>query len=203
MLERLVEDTDAVPDIARRALELCHFDPDTGEEKKSSATECEAGCYDCLLSFSNQLQHRDINRRLIRDYLMTLKASRLEVPVAGRTREEQYAWLQDRIDPASSLEREFLRFLCESEYRLPSDTQVRPTTDVPAQPDFFYERDGMPGVCIFVDGPQHDSARAAQRDESVRSELENHGFRVIAIRHDRPFAEQVGEHSDVFGSGSE
>jgi hypothetical protein len=67
VLERLVEEADAVPDIARRALELCHFDPESGEEKKEeeSAKECEAGCYDCLLSFSNQLQHRDIHRRLI------------------------------------------------------------------------------------------------------------------------------------------
>jgi hypothetical protein len=127
--------------------------------------------------------------------------SRLVVPVAGRNHEDQYAWLQGRMDPASSLESEFLRFLYESEYRLPSDAQTRPTADVPAQPDFFYERDGMPGVCVFVDGPQHDTIRAATRDEAVRNELENHGFRVIAIRHDRPFVDQVREHPDVFGEG--
>lgn len=199
VLERIVEEPEALPEIARRALLLCHYSPDTGQEDTASAKECSAGCYDCLLSFSNQLQHRDIDRRLIRDYLTSLRVSRLEVPVAGRNREEQYAWLQERVDPASSLERDFLNFLHDAGYRLPSDAQVRPTPDVPAQPDFFYEREGMPGVCIFVDGPHHDSARAASRDEAVRRELENHGFRVIAIRHDRGFAEQVAEHPDVFG----
>jgi ATP-dependent helicase YprA (DUF1998 family) len=202
VLERMIEDVDAIPEIACRALALCHFDPNSGEENKESAKECDTGCYDCLLSFSNQLQHRDIYRRLIRDYLLSLKSSQLEVPVAGRNREEQYEWLQSRIDPASSLEREFLRFLHEFKYRLPSDAQLRPTADIPAQPDFFYERDSMPGVCVFVDGPQHDTLRATTRDEAVRSELENHGFRVITIRHDRPFADQVSEHSDIFGPGS-
>jgi hypothetical protein len=39
-------------------------------------------------------------------------------------------------------------------------------------------------------------------DDVVRKELENRGFRVIAVRYDRPLTGQVKEHSDVFGPGS-
>ena len=34
--------------------------------------DCEAACYDCLMSYSNQPDHAALDRSLIRDYLMAL-----------------------------------------------------------------------------------------------------------------------------------
>jgi hypothetical protein len=63
----------------------------------------------------------------------------------------------------------------------------------------FYERGGLPGVCVFVDGGVHDTERQAARDEAVRAALREHGFRLVVIRTDTPFDAQVAEHGDLFG----
>jgi len=54
-------------------------------------------------------------------------------------------------------------------------------------------------TCVFIDGPHHDTSSALEHDNAVRNELENLGYRVIAIRHDRALADQLSEHTDVFG----
>ena len=46
--------------------EICHFDPDTGEDQRHatrSHEDCEAACYDCLLSYSNQREHAILDRQ--------------------------------------------------------------------------------------------------------------------------------------------
>ncbi len=200
VLARMIENPDAFAELAREALRLCHYDADTGEPNRDWAKRCSAACYDCLLSFSNQLQHRLIDRRQIHNFLMELKSARLVAATRERTRDEQYAWLLERVDPVSSFEREFLKFLYEGSYRLPDRAQYRPLEDLPVQVDFFYARGGLPGVCIFVDGPHHDSAPRAERDQALRTELANQGFRVIAIGYGAPIAEQIVHQADVFDS---
>jgi superfamily II DNA/RNA helicase len=196
--ERLMNASSGFAEIARKALVVCHFDPATGEDKQDSTQPCGPGCYDCLLSFSNQLEHRKIDRRLIKDFLLSITKSDLETEKAGRTREEQYAWLLERTDPASSLERDFLKVLFDQGLALPDLAQHRPTPDVLTQTDFYYERDGAPGVCVFVDGPHHDVADRAEADRVVREQLKHRGFRVIAIRYDRSVADQIAGNGDVF-----
>ena len=51
-----------------RALRLCHFDPDTGEDLRrapGAREDCEAACYDCLMSYANQRDHALLDRQLI------------------------------------------------------------------------------------------------------------------------------------------
>ena len=83
---------------------------------------------------------------------------------------------------------------------MPDTAQNRPTSKVLVQPDFYYERENRPGVCIFIDGPHHNSTEQQMADSQTRSELQDFGFRVITIRHDQPFMEQLKEHQDVFVS---
>src|SRR5262249_22053739 len=106
--------------------------------------------------------------------------------------------LMGLIDPGSSFERAFLTYLHANRLRLPDQAQHIPADDIAVQPDFYYERDGIPGVCVFIDGPTHSVAAQADRDHTVREALKDQGFRVIAITSNRPIAEQVAEHMDVF-----
>ena len=73
-----------------------------------------------------------------------------------------------------------------------------PAPDIDTQVDFYYERDGIPGICVFDDGPHHDQPAQAERDKKTRDDLEAAGFRTVVISHDRDLAEQVDEYGDVF-----
>lgn len=115
-----------------------------------------------------------------------------------QSREEQYSRLLGLIDPASSFERAFLDYLYQHGLHLPHHAQHIPAEGIPVQPDFYYERNGIPGICVFVDGPHHDEPTQAQRDNHLREALRDQGFRVVAITWNRPIAEQVSENSDVF-----
>src|SRR5262249_2864353 len=148
-------------------------------------------CYECLLSYSNQLEHRRIDRRKICDFLLELTKSQLTEIKGGRSPEEQYKWLSEGVDPESTLERKFLDYLYKNGHRLPDFAQYRPTPEVHVQTDFYYERQGVQGICIFVDGPHHDLSTQVAHDREVRSALAEMGFGVIAIRHDRSIADQV------------
>ena len=82
------------------------------------AESCPAACYDCLLSYANQPDHRYLDRHSVRDFLLRLARSR-PIKTGGRTYDEQYAWLSERTDPASSFERAFLDHLHERKLPFP------------------------------------------------------------------------------------
>jgi very-short-patch-repair endonuclease len=69
---------------------------------------------------------------------------------------------------------------------------------IPVQPDFYFERDGIPGICIFIDGPRHEEQAQAERDRLVREALRDQGFRVVGIVSGRAIADQVSENIDIF-----
>lgn len=156
-------------------------------------------CYECLLSYSNQPEHRFLDRNLVKDLLLGLSVSTTVTVDEGRSREEQYNWLKTLVDPKSEIEATFLDFLYEGGYRLPDAAQNRPCPEVAAQPDFYYERGSVPGVCVFIDGTVHDYVAQSERDEAVRKALEDRGYRIVAIRYNQNMAEQLAGHPDVFG----
>ena len=50
-----------LPGLLSRPYRLCHFDPLTGEDQKhapGAKEDCEAACYNCLMSYYNQMDHR-------------------------------------------------------------------------------------------------------------------------------------------------
>ena len=101
--ERLAREPHALAEVARQALALCHFDPDTGDDaNEHDSTKCAVACYECLLTYSNQLHHRHIDRRLLPGFLRLL-ASATTIPVEERNPDEQYQSLEGLIDPNSSL----------------------------------------------------------------------------------------------------
>ncbi|HJZ48673.1 MAG TPA: DEAD/DEAH box helicase [Roseiflexaceae bacterium] len=77
VLRRLVEEPDALARVAGKALELCHFDPSSGDEMEDLEHTCTRACYRCLLSYSNQPYHAAINRRAIQSILFELSQAQV------------------------------------------------------------------------------------------------------------------------------
>ncbi|ACZ43553.1 DEAD/DEAH box helicase domain protein [Thermobaculum terrenum ATCC BAA-798] len=194
--ERLLSSQEDLQAVARLALEICHYDPDTGDEKPEWVERCALACYDCLLSYGNQQYHHLLDRREVRQTLLALAGSTVE-PVGAVSREEQYRQLLQVAD--SELEEEFLTYLYEHGFRLPNHAQYRPPGDVYVQADFYYDREGIPGICVFVDGPHHDEPQQAHKDAQVRAQLRDLGYAVVTIRYDRPLEQQLSCYAELLG----
>jgi len=197
--ERLLEDGGGFAQVAREALRLSHVDPESGEELSDSGEPCATACYECLLSYSNQRVHRHLDRHRVQSFLLDLATSTATLQTAGRPYDDQYAWLLQHLDPASTFERQFVDYLYQRKLRLPDDAQNRPSPELFVQPDFYYNRDGQRPVCVFVDGPAHAAARQDAHDRASREALEDAGYRVVVIGFGQPLDEQVAAHQDVFG----
>lgn len=193
VLLRLVDEYDAMRRIATKALEICHFDPETGEEFDKK-TECAQACYHCLLTYSNQRDHRILNRHKVKDILKNISQGSTVQGYKEKTYDEQYEWLRLQTDKRSELEKKFLDKLYQQGRKLPDAAQKR-LPNYYAQPDFYYD-DGH--VCVFCDGSVHDQPKQVAEDNNVRSALKNMGYRVVAIRYDRSLDEQIEANSDLF-----
>lgn len=96
VLNRLVADEGKIAKVARQALEIMHYDFDdvTGIAQPSE-NACVAGCYRCLLSYYNQMDHDLIDRRdpAVLSFLCDLAQSRV-APAAGKpTPSTASSWL--------------------------------------------------------------------------------------------------------------
>ncbi|MFS8886314.1 hypothetical protein [Synechococcus sp. H70.2] len=104
VLQRLVEEPEAMAEVARAALEICHFQLlEAGIQ--DLRPKCGAACYEGLLSYANQREVLQLDRHQIRNLLGKLAHSRTELRRLGRSRQEQLEWLRQLIDPRSHLER--------------------------------------------------------------------------------------------------
>jgi len=198
VLRRLVEDTGALAQVARNALEICHFDPDTGADlhmAPGAKEACEAGCYDCLLSYYNQPDHRLVDRQAIRELLLGWASTTVTASAGELDRSEQLRRLSNQA--GSELERRFLHFLDSHGHKLPSRAQVL-MPDQGTRPDFLYDDEF---VVVYVDGPPHDFAERQQRDEAQTQALRDAGWSVLRFRHDDDWGTVIASRPDVFGEG--
>ncbi len=197
VLKSLVEEPGALARVAREALEICHFDPATGEDR-ALEDDCARACYECLLSYTNQPDHLRLDRHLALPWLRRLAGCTVYERTEGRSYEEHYRWLAGRTDARSELERDFLQHLYRTGRNLPDYAQ-RALVDYNARPDFFYEK---ARACVFCDGAVHDQTHQRAEDDRVRADLSARGYRVITIRYDADLEGQIGQHTDVFGAPS-
>jgi very-short-patch-repair endonuclease len=196
VLRRLVDDPAVLWRVARRALEVCHFDPDTGEDRRRApgATEdCMAACYDCLLSYTNQPDHRVIDRFAVRDLLLQLAAAKVEPSPTPATREEHRTRLERLCD--SDLERHWLRFMDQHGYRLP-DAAQRLIEAAHTRPDFVYDE---ACVAVYIDGPVHQFPERATRDGEQQTAMEDLGWTVLRFDGEDEWPAVIAQNKTTFG----
>jgi very-short-patch-repair endonuclease len=205
VLSRLVESPTAMQQLGRQALELCHWRwegnlPQQAIDLIDTDTECEAGCYRCLLSYNNQRDHEQIDRRLpsLKQFLLDL--ARAVVVAQGGTsgRSERLDQLLELCQ--SGLERLWLQTLQQRGYLLPDKAQS-PVPDHYVVPDFTYVE---AGALVFVDGPHHRQPLQQQLDERKRSALDAVGLNVVVFGDDpRQWDAVFAEYRWLFGEGHE
>ncbi len=199
-LRRLVDERELFAEVARKALEICHFDPDTGEDKRrapQAREDCEAGCYDCLLSYSNQRDHDLIDRQLLKDLLLAWSRGKTEVSSSPRSRAEHLADLKNACD--SSLEKEWLDRVHGLNLRLPTAAQT-PIPECGTKPDFYYEEQRL---VVYIDGPPHDYPDRQDRDKEQMNALEDRGYWVMRFHHQDDWDAIFREHPEIFGEMSD
>ena len=207
VLTRLAGSSEALQRVARRALEICHFDLPQGRLEADSLIDtagpgtpnaCEAGCYRCLLSYYNQPEHVLIDRRseVVKSLLCRLARVTLRTGTQGRSPEAHLAELTRRSN--SSLEQAWLDFVKEADLRLPDRAQPL-LAEYHTQPDFAYSQSQ---ALIYIDGPHHDGQSQKQLDKNVTERLEDAGFTVIRFPKERGAWRAIAQrYVDVFGAG--
>ena len=189
VLQSLLDEPQVMSRIAENALEICHFG------KTDDETECVRSCYNCLMTYRNQMDHGILNRHLIKDLLVKISDGKTLKSFKNLSYDEQYEWLRQQTDARSKLERDLLDHLYREGQKLPDSAQ-KTLSNYPCRPDFYYE-DSY--VCVFCDGSVHDQPKQAEDDKRLRADLINKGYRIVVVRYDRPLGEQVNEYKDVFG----
>ena len=194
---RQLLDADAFVRVCRRALALCHFDPDTGADlgkAPRSKENCEAACYDCLMNYGNQPDHQQLDRKKIRDLLLQMAKAKVATAPAPVPRAAHLANLMQRAD--SGLEKQWLQFLEQNNLRLPSEAQ-KFFPEGQTRPDFYY---GDAKAAIYVDGPPHDYPERQQRDQAQADCMMNAGYIVIRFRHTDDWVKVTADYPSVFGT---
>lgn len=179
VLRSLLDDSQALSQVASKALEICHFDPETGKDlfrAPGASEDCEAACYDCLLSYGNQKDHLLLDRHTILGLLRDWQNSVVSASPGPTSRNEHILELQKLCD--SELEKTWLHVLEKSHLHLPHRAQVL-VEEAHARPDFLYTE---PRVAVFIDGPHHQFADVAERDTQATERLEDLGYEVLRFR---------------------
>nr|MDP9485043.1 DUF1998 domain-containing protein [Actinomycetota bacterium] len=196
-LRRLIDDPGSLARVAAEALGVCHFDPATGDDLRRAPRareDCEAACYDCLMTYSNQMDHAMLDRQGILDLLLRLAEATVEASPVVNGHGDHLAQLKRQA--GSSLEVRWLDFLDGRGHRLPSHAQ-RLFEGAGTRPDFFY---GEHGAAIYVDGPHHDHPERRARDVAQEEAMEDLGYMVVRFGHGDDWAATLAEYPYVFGA---
>lgn len=197
VLRRLIEDPRAMARVAKTAIRLCHFDPETGEDlggPPGARERCEAACYECLLSYYNQRDHEILDRSVAHQHLRAWSNALVDAAPGPVSRDEHLRQLLNLCD--SDLERRWLRLVEGLGLTLPSHAQQLIESSG-VRPDFAYSNRR---VVVFVDGPPHDDPAQKEEDEESDEKLLDMGFDPIRFHHAADWEAILAQRADVFGT---
>ncbi len=186
ILSQFVEDVQTFHNVINAAKDICRFD-----DPKYLAP----ASYDDLLSYYNQRDHKVIDRFLIRDALDKLLMCEVEVQtnLGFRDYEEHYQAMLRNLDPNSSTERAFIKYLYDNGLRLPDAAQKR-VEGVYCQPDFYYE----PRFWVECHGTPHDDPAVREADEEKRQAIIAKGDEVWVWYYKEDLATRIAQRPDIF-----
>jgi superfamily II DNA/RNA helicase len=205
VLTRIVTDPDAMRRVAVRALEICHWRSKSGQwtgfdDLENTDTDCEAGCYRCLLSYSNQPDHERIDRqsRAVFDLLCRMTRTDAETGSSeGASASDAFEALLNQC--GSGLERAWLTAVRDGGFRRPDRAQHL-LTEFSTRPDFTYDETK---ALIYVDGPHHKQDATKAMDEAKRRALRDAGYKVVIFTEDESGWPAIfAKYAFIFGKGS-
>src|SRR5205807_4606367 len=135
-------------------------DAATGEDRRRAELareDCEAACYDCLMSYGNQGDHGILDRAGIKPILLQLAAATVapvHLPASAPAQDSS------TVAAGSDVERDWLRYLVRRGHRPPARAGVT-VEACGATPDFLYEQEGCKAA-IYVDDPPGASNRSSR-----------------------------------------
>jgi very-short-patch-repair endonuclease len=196
VLRNLLDDPNAMAAVSREALSLMHFDPQSGDDLRKAPRakeDCAAACYDCLMSYVNQLDHAFLDRHSVKGLLMELSISTVQSSPTETPRAEHLEQLKRLAE--SGLERDWLDHLERNRLRLPSDAQVY-IESCRTRPDFIYEQ---LQTVVYIDGPHHDFPERHARDRAQTDDMEDLGYTVIRFAAKEDWNAKIAQYPHIFG----
>jgi hypothetical protein len=179
ILRRLQSEPGAFQQAAAVALSICHFDSaGTDLGGPEPGRPCALACYDCLLSYGNQLDHMVLNRHVIADLLVRFASGTTETMRGAESRSQQALRLAQDSTAArgdSSQADRLLGWFTERGLRLPDERDAE-VVEARARPDFVYRLPGV-DIAVFVDDP--DPSADQNRGQQAEGRLVDIGWDVI------------------------
>ncbi|MGW2135557.1 protein kinase domain-containing protein [Streptomyces sp. NPDC001773] len=207
VLRRLQAEPDALAKAAVKALEICHFDLDGNDIGGPHPDRpCARGCYECLLTYGNQLDHTVIDRHTVRELLLRLASATAKREGRGESRTEQFKRLLEQTPrPPTDIEatagaavaQDNLVTWLKAKGLNPPDEGETLITEANAQADYVYRLPNV-SLAVFVDLP--GTEMNALRDEDAEERLYDASWDVIRFPHDADWDQIAAEHPRYFGT---
>lgn len=194
VLTRIASDPASLAQLASNALKLLHLNAPQGpwrledlpalEQTNALGNHiCEAGCYQCLLSYFNQPDHENINRRNIDALKVLVALANAEVkPMQSRSPAQDSG-------PVGGKLQQWLRALDAAGLRRPDAIQV-PVNQGAATVAGQYK---SARALIFLDDIEPGTAAI----------LVDKGWKVFILSDAAQWSAQFASHPDVFGQGEQ
>ncbi len=207
VLERLIDEKNAISKISKKALEICHFKHDGTERDEHN--DCSFACYRCLLTYYNQRDHDILDRHLIKDILLKLYKPSVnksntddnlsENQINPKSNKDQKIYKYDDIYNMckTDIERGFLELLNEHGFKLP-DRYGLEYNNINCNYGFFYNEFKTFILCIEADINKNE----LQNVKKTITKLKSLGIMVIEIIFSKPLIDQIQENEDIFGGGN-
>lgn len=196
ILSQLISEPIKMKEWFKASYEILHFDPETREET-DKGKDLPHATYQDLLSYYNQIYHKQLSRYIIKDVLEYLMDCEIELIQGGENdREEQYQYLLNAYDKNSGTEFKFIKYLYENGYTLPDKAQVN-LDNYYINADFVF-KNNFGFTLIFCDGTIHDLHKVKKRDEMIDQILKEGAHDVIRWHHTEPLEELMERRKDIF-----
>ena len=185
VLSALADDPKAFQEVIEIAIKVCDFQ----NHSKGKAS------YDDLLSYYNQPHHLTVERFSIEPALAKLSNCTMDCSHSSQNEdyEAQFQRLLKEMDPNSSTEEKFLKYLYQNQLRLPDSAQLS-VDGIYTKPDFYYKAD----TWVFCDGTPHDDPAVQLDDAAKRKAIKAKGHQVVVYHYKDNLGEVTAKYPDIF-----